>query len=287
MSISSWYEILLRSFPRHYRRVRGAEMLSTLLDGAKPGQARPSLREAIGIVGAGLRCRVRIRRGPLTLLAAIAATVAGSILTATLFAWAAWTITAPPLPGKAEADAIAHAVVASEPVREHRYDFLFGDDGYDVGTAGRVEYEYDELIVRTHVLPAVPGMQVMLSHNTLTIVRATPPAVPWLTVLGALIGAAAGWMLAARSSRLVARRHPVMVATTIVLASLTFVALTPMCFYTAMLLMYGIERGAPWTTLYWGPTRVPTVIGLLSAALTLILIEASRTTPRPVGGVTG
>jgi hypothetical protein len=271
MKISFWYGLLLRSFPRHYRRARGQEMLGTLLDGAGPGQTRPSPAEALAIIGAGLRCRVRIRRGPATLLAALAAGFTGAVLTATLFAWAAWTATAPPLPSQAEADAVARSVVAAEPVRQHYYDFVFGDDGFDAGSPGYIEFEYDELTLRDTVRPELPGMRIQLSHNTLTITRATPPAVPWLTVLGAVIGAYLGWVLAARVSRAVARRGAVALATTMVLALLTFVTLAPMCLYACLAFYLGPDRGAPWIALYWEPTRLPTFIGLAAAALTVLL----------------
>jgi hypothetical protein len=57
------YRLLLRAYPAWYRRVRGDEMLTTLLDAAAPGQARPSRRDVMDLVVGGLRCRLRPPRG--------------------------------------------------------------------------------------------------------------------------------------------------------------------------------------------------------------------------------
>jgi len=39
--IEKWYRVLLWAYPRRFRRVRAQEMLTTLLDAARPGQRRP------------------------------------------------------------------------------------------------------------------------------------------------------------------------------------------------------------------------------------------------------
>lgn len=69
------YERLLWAYPRWYRRERGTEILTTLLDAAPPGRRRPSLADALDLVGRGLRRRLAPPRTPLNrLVAATAAT---------------------------------------------------------------------------------------------------------------------------------------------------------------------------------------------------------------------
>jgi hypothetical protein len=135
------YRWLLRAFPAHYRRHRGEEMLATLLDGAPPDRSRPSPREAVTLVAAGLRCRLSLRRGPATAVAATMAAVTGAILTGMAAAWFAWWSAAPPLPDPQEAAAIARAAVPQDPTSQVRFSFLFGEEGYDY-SAGSVQFAY-------------------------------------------------------------------------------------------------------------------------------------------------
>lgn len=51
------YRRLLCAYPRFYRRERGLEILTTLLDAAEPGQVRPSPSEAMSLLWIGLRYR--------------------------------------------------------------------------------------------------------------------------------------------------------------------------------------------------------------------------------------
>jgi hypothetical protein len=51
------YGRLLRAHPASYRRERGNEILSTVLEAASAGQGRPSLRDARALVMGGLRVR--------------------------------------------------------------------------------------------------------------------------------------------------------------------------------------------------------------------------------------
>jgi hypothetical protein len=60
------YSKLLFAYPDDYRERHEAEMVSTLLDVARPGQRFPSCREAAGLVVGGLRTRARwaVSEGP-------------------------------------------------------------------------------------------------------------------------------------------------------------------------------------------------------------------------------
>ncbi|BCJ43429.1 hypothetical protein GCM10010168_42610 [Actinoplanes ianthinogenes] len=51
------YRRLLWAYPRFYRRERGLEILTTLMDAAEPGQTRPSRGEALHLLLIGLRYR--------------------------------------------------------------------------------------------------------------------------------------------------------------------------------------------------------------------------------------
>jgi hypothetical protein len=48
---------LLRAYPRWYRRLRGEEMLATLLEASRPGQRWPSARDTRALIIGGLRVR--------------------------------------------------------------------------------------------------------------------------------------------------------------------------------------------------------------------------------------
>lgn len=80
------YRRLLRAYPGFYRRERGLEMLTTLLDAAEPGQVRPSRGEVVHLVGTGLRYRFspptwvgRVAAGLVALWAAVVLSGAGAL----------------------------------------------------------------------------------------------------------------------------------------------------------------------------------------------------------------
>ncbi|MEU5724130.1 hypothetical protein ABZ783_20190 [Micromonospora sp. NPDC047738] len=54
------YRRLLAVYPWEHRRAYEEEMLAVLLDGARPGQTRPSAGDAVNLIGAGLRARLRV-----------------------------------------------------------------------------------------------------------------------------------------------------------------------------------------------------------------------------------
>jgi hypothetical protein len=55
--LERWYRRLLRTYPDPYRRDHGDELLTTLLDAARPGQRLPAPREAASLLAGGLRAR--------------------------------------------------------------------------------------------------------------------------------------------------------------------------------------------------------------------------------------
>jgi hypothetical protein len=57
------YRRLLRTYPSGYRREREDEIIGTFLDGAAPGQTRPTAADTADIVVAGLRARLGVLGG--------------------------------------------------------------------------------------------------------------------------------------------------------------------------------------------------------------------------------
>jgi hypothetical protein len=127
-TLESTYRRLLLAYPRRYRRSRGLEMLTTLMDSSPADRTRPPLRQAVGLMAAGIACRLRQPRGFIyPVLATICALVLGFFAGAA-GAWAGWQ-TAGPLPTAAEAAAISRSVVGLPAVGTSRDDFRFGFEG--------------------------------------------------------------------------------------------------------------------------------------------------------------
>ncbi|MFI0793984.1 hypothetical protein ACH4OY_15035 [Micromonospora rubida] len=80
------YRRLLWAYPGFYRRERGPEILTTLLDAAEPGQVRPSRGEAVHLLVNGLRYRFvpptwigRLAAGLVAIWAAVVLSGAGAL----------------------------------------------------------------------------------------------------------------------------------------------------------------------------------------------------------------
>lgn len=84
------YRRLLRAYPRDYRRARGTEMLTTLLDAAEPGQRRPTVRDALNLVVRGLLCRLHVPNHPGYVIVACTAAMAVAGVGAWFGAMAGW-----------------------------------------------------------------------------------------------------------------------------------------------------------------------------------------------------
>src|SRR5204862_5824496 len=109
------YRWLLLAYPRHYRRYRCEEMLTTLLEGAAAGQKWPTPRAAVGLMAGGFRCRARLGRMPAARIGATYAAIVCAVLAGTAGAWVAWHLAAPPLPDERTAAAIAAEAVPGTP----------------------------------------------------------------------------------------------------------------------------------------------------------------------------
>lgn len=106
------YLRLMRAYPRWYRRERGAELLTTLLDDARPGQRRASRRDVVDLLLSGVRARFR---PPRRFTAYAAAVVAAGYLGLAGAAGAVQLTDYPGPPTDAQAVAAARAALPHEP----------------------------------------------------------------------------------------------------------------------------------------------------------------------------
>jgi hypothetical protein len=109
------YRRILWAYPNWYRRERGQEILTTLLDAARPGQRHPSRHDVLDILARAALCRLRPPRGiscwivtvTVALLAAAAAMPAATN--------GALVATFGSAPSEQQAIAIAEAAMAEPP----------------------------------------------------------------------------------------------------------------------------------------------------------------------------
>ncbi|MEH1164249.1 hypothetical protein V6V47_02540 [Micromonospora sp. CPCC 205539] len=104
-SLARRYRRLLRCYPRDWRQARTPEVVGLLLDTAPPGRTRPTARETVDLVRAGLRCRLGRPRSRTVVAWAVLASVICGLFTGALASRAAWE-TSRPQPDRAEAGAI-------------------------------------------------------------------------------------------------------------------------------------------------------------------------------------
>jgi hypothetical protein len=82
------YRRLLLAYSGRYRRLHGAEMLTTILEMAEPARSRPSAGEAWHLIGSGVRQRFRLPSGrPFTSITAVLVTLALGVLGAAAGSW--------------------------------------------------------------------------------------------------------------------------------------------------------------------------------------------------------
>ncbi len=84
------YRRLLWAYPRFYRRERGLEILTTMLEAARPGQRRATRGEAFHLLTSGLRCRL-VPPGRVGKIAAVVVTFWLALVLSGVGAYAAWS----------------------------------------------------------------------------------------------------------------------------------------------------------------------------------------------------
>ena len=140
------YRRLLLIYPRAYRRTRGDELLTALLDAAPIERTAPTVREAADLIRHGLRARLGRPASRTVVAWAVLTVVISGVFSAAFATRAAWE-TARPLPRTAEAramladilpgqeftgiqDAPALFVIYGQPLSwNSAHDLLFGDGG--------------------------------------------------------------------------------------------------------------------------------------------------------------
>ncbi len=168
------YRRLLRAYPRWYRRERGEELLTTLLDAAPPGRCRPAGADVVDLIGGALRARLRPPRGigpyGVAVIVALYVAVAGA-------AGAVWLSPYPGPPSDAEAVAAAVAAVGREPVNVPgppvHCDILCPEEhGRDEVVAYDAPADRTDRVVVSYDVPAEEAaMLVTQAHERLAAAR--------------------------------------------------------------------------------------------------------------------
>ena len=114
-SLPRRYRRLLWAYPNWYRRERGQEILTTLLDAARPGQRHPSRHDVLDILARAALCRLRPPRGiSCWIVTVTAALLAAAAAMAAATGGALVAAFASP-PSEQQAIAIARVAIAEPP----------------------------------------------------------------------------------------------------------------------------------------------------------------------------
>ncbi|WP_163569773.1 hypothetical protein [Fodinicola feengrottensis] len=100
--LESRYRLLLLAYPRHHRRRRGEEILTTLIDGADPGRERLRFAEVFDIVRGATKVRFG-GGGKIAVFLAVFAALIGGFAGMCLGSWAGWQ-SAPRIPDQVPAE---------------------------------------------------------------------------------------------------------------------------------------------------------------------------------------
>jgi hypothetical protein len=112
------YRRLLLAYPRDYRRRQGAEILTTLMDGAGPDRERPTAAEIRDVVAGGLRQRFRLPVGRLVVLVAIMTALSAGGLGAGAGSAIGWATAQRP-PTDAAFGELARQALGTPPAPQH------------------------------------------------------------------------------------------------------------------------------------------------------------------------
>ena len=274
------YRRLLRAYPRTYRRRHGAEIVTTLLEMAEPGQRRPSRAETWHLIASGVRQRFRLPAGrPFGWAVAVLALLIGGATGAAAGSWVA-AQTFADVPDRSAVERL-HAGVAGSPGVDRGFGsdegspwfggiasastVVMGFDGWDPaaarqwltadgwtlgpvthprGSASTVDEQgrQVEVEVRNTSFRAQRDGVVMEVGGGLTERHGSIHTHLWaagnatllpLTVLGGLLGLAAGWLLAAAVLQRRRRLSPgrARLAGALTAASVLVLALPAVAFY--------------------------------------------------------
>ncbi|MFD0599797.1 hypothetical protein ACFQZ4_51915 [Catellatospora coxensis] len=168
------YRRLLLAYPGFYRRERGLEILTTLLDAAKPGQVRATIGEAAHLVLSGLRFRVA-PPGTAGRIAAGVAALWTAVVLGGVGAYVAWdsSSTAPAAIDDPRISALADALVGQPPARvDHGGGDLLGI-AYGHQAGGRFQTLGAEELPGMRPVPS--GHNRLYEGSTRPVASSTPP----------------------------------------------------------------------------------------------------------------
>ncbi|WP_143025321.1 hypothetical protein [Micromonospora sp. WMMB235] len=148
------YRRLLLTYPRSYRRRRGAEIVTTLLDAAPVDRAWPTRAEVVDLLTGGLRFRFRVW-GAAGIVGVICAATVTAVALGALGGCLGWQ-TAQPLPSNADAlRMVEPALPPGTSAEPQRWDFIYDDNpeytdprwvyligGTDEYRAGKVFFQF-------------------------------------------------------------------------------------------------------------------------------------------------
>jgi len=315
MSLARWYRLLLLAYPRRFRRARGTEMLTTLLDAAGPDQRRPRWRDAVNVLWRGLRCRFAVPRGAAYVTAAVVCALFGGLLLAAGVVWASW-LGRPRIPEPATAAAVARIAAPAWPssivVHDEKFSgpYTGADDPYRAPhgfepNPGWVQVTVPGTVADARSRLAADGwevgeltnlvfwaaksdhvIQVSTVDSTVLMIDVYRRVPPWLgsaVAVGAVVGTAGGWLLAGRALRGF-RRHRLGGRA----AMLTFGvpgligAMVPVCYAAANVILATVGDGWRATNVHYligatVPFAVPAGPALLCAGA--LAVVAPRTPP--------
>lgn len=168
------YRRLMRAYPAAYRQERGDELLGTLMELSRPGQRRPSAREARALVLGGLRVRAGADRLRSTMdswldaaRVALVLILAVQILLALRRVDGAWSEQPPIHPMPVTAVAAAQALLA----------------GAAIAALARVRYRLAMVLALLAPVPSFVDAAAHTWDNTVPVAT----VLWWLPVIGLLV----------------------------------------------------------------------------------------------------
>lgn len=156
------YRRLLLCYPRSFRRERGLEVVTTLMDAAEPGRTKPTRSEAANLILSGLKWRFRLPSGPAYRLAAVLAAMLIGLAASAAASEAVWRAS-PTMPTDATVEAIGRSVTALTPVQGPNPSASYsGCDRADTNESceSLVPAGADPVVTHTWLAYKVPGAEV-------------------------------------------------------------------------------------------------------------------------------
>jgi hypothetical protein len=332
------YRRLLWAYPRAYRNHRGAEIVTTLLEMAESGRARPTRRQAWHLIVCGLRQRFRLpARRPLAWVGALLAAGILGAFGAAGGTWLGWQ-TAASVPSGHELGVLNDAMggMSAPAVMFHNVSAMKGPDsvatseGTSNYSAERVrsaltsagwqvtslQERHGAILVGTDTDPrsGMPGVRVATRFIDYTATKGglklsgagsvitggadrglagkaaystdvwprEAAAVRPLTIVGLIVGALVGWLVAAAFAQRLRgggrlRRG---LATASCVVALTGLAVPAYALYRDAYQVMAYAHGSPVPYVVYSPDyEIPVgiwVIGLLAVIAALVTVEWPR-----------